>query len=263
MIQEGHGSKVPFIIGSNRYDSMAGCSTFPDVLKAFEHQSGVSTQVPEASPEFGRAALNEALQNSGYSRNITDSQWNAIQAEYPLSDFPSASVRLATLFTQAAFSTSEGAHAAMIGHCASELFAKEYAKVSGKDVFLYSVDAIEGNDVVQHGDELPFVFHHVDDKFAFDPLLLNMPAAAREDMAHMFGTYWGAFARKQNPNAPGLPKWSRFSGTAPFNEVLEIKTTVDMTVPPYQGKCDFWQSQFGDQTSKRSGGVASPSKLRR
>ena len=71
--------------------------------------------------------------------------------------------------------------------------------------FTWQTPVLDGRPHAFHGSELPFVFNNVE---RCDTITGGGPEAL--DLAHRMSDAWAQFARRGDPNHPGLPKWPSF-----------------------------------------------------
>jgi para-nitrobenzyl esterase len=81
-----------------------------------------------------------------------------------------------------------------------------------------------------HASELYFVFQNERDP-RFD--WTSPDRALAEQMAQ----YWTNFAKRGDPNGPGLPPWPRFTAAAP--KVMRLKSPPEASDPPHPGRFEL------------------------
>jgi para-nitrobenzyl esterase len=153
----------------------------------------------------------------------------AVLAHYPLTDYPSPSLALATALT-------DWGH--VVGACQvlpaddaasrrAPVYAYEFAQDSGQHAGDFPLGAT-------HGSDLPYLF---DGTFTWSP----PPAPDPTLSARMIG-YWTRFARTGNPNTDNVttatPSWPRYHPGGPVLSlsVAQIAPTDFAT----QHQCAFW-----------------------
>jgi para-nitrobenzyl esterase len=84
-----------------------------------------------------------------------------------------------------------------------------------------------------HGLEIPFVFDHVDDV----PMTGSRPD--RYELATSMSEAWSAFARKGDPNHPGIPKWAPYTAKNRATMLFDVPCRIE--VDPYREELDAWK----------------------
>ncbi len=89
---------------------------------------------------------------------------------------------------------------------------------------------------VPHGGDMPYVLG-----------TLVEPSAADARIVKMMGDYWVNFARRGDPDGPGLPRWPLYAGKAPETLVIEqdTKAVPDFRRAQLQPWFDKWEAQTG------------------
>jgi para-nitrobenzyl esterase len=100
-------------------------------------------------------------------------------------------------------------------------------------LFTYQSDFLGYLFKAGHGLEIPFVFDHVDDV----PLTGSRPD--RYELATSMSEAWSAFARKGDPNHPGIPKWAPY--TAKNRQTMLFDVPCRTEVDPYREELQAWE----------------------
>lgn len=194
----GDIADVPFLLGSNADEG----TLFHSPLLA----------VSVADEAGYRAALGRT-----FPGNV-----DAIMAEYPVQDFPSASAALTEVTGDAFFV------------CTARQIARDAAD-AGLPTFLYAFelvpDAILPGLGSLHTAEIPFVF-------GVDAFSL-VTEATRPLHDAMLG-YWTRFAATGDPNNEGTDVWPAFDTTTQQNMILDLPLATG--TDHKQARCDFWDS---------------------
>ena len=137
-----------------------------------------------------------------YSDNAT-----AVQARYPLTEFPSASSALGTVksdyLPDGPLNNCLFLHTAQLASRYVPVYQFEFTDRAAPPVMPdpgFELGAV-------HSAELPYLFPHFSNKSIFDGPDL---APGSQRLSAQMIAYWGAFARGGRPRARGLPAWNRF-----------------------------------------------------
>jgi para-nitrobenzyl esterase len=103
-------------------------------------------------------------------------------------------------------------------------------------LFTYQSDFLGGLFKAGHGLEIPFVFDHVDDV----PMTGSRPD--RYELATAMSEAWSAFARKGDPNHPGIPKWVPYTAKNRATMLFDVPCRIE--IDPYREELDAWKG-FG------------------
>jgi para-nitrobenzyl esterase len=110
-------------------------------------------------------------------------------------------------------------------NCVSQ--AERQSALGGAPVYMFlftwQTPVLDGRPRAFHCSELPFVFHNTDRAAA----MTGGGPEARE-LAARVSDAWIAFARKGDPNHPGLPKWPAFTRKESALMVFDNKCEVRM-----------------------------------
>jgi para-nitrobenzyl esterase len=89
---------------------------------------------------------------------------------------------------------------------------------------------------VPHGGEIPYLFNTV-----------PKPTAQDDAIATMMQRYWTNFAKKGDPNGPGLPNWPLYRTPAPATLVIDDKTAA---VPDFRkDRLKVWYDKWSQGTA--------------
>jgi para-nitrobenzyl esterase len=180
----GNFVRVPIINGGNR-DEMR-------LYVGYEAVAGV-----HVTPENYPAKLRES-----YGDNAA-----AVQARYPLTDFPSAPSALGTVksdyLPDGPLNNCLFLHTAQLASRFVPVYQYEFTDRAAPPVMPdpgFELGAV-------HSAELPYLFPNFSNKSVFDGPDL---APGSQRLAGQIISYWGAFARNGRPQVRGLPAWNRF-----------------------------------------------------
>ncbi len=183
-----------------------------------------------------------ALQFDLQGRPVTAAQYPAIiaaqfganaprvLAQYPLANFSSPSLALATVVTDARFAC--GARLAdqlLSAHVAT--FAYEFNDPNALEFIVQDPVMPLG---AFHAAELAYLFRSTAAEAAFTPAQL----ALSDQMIR----YWTRFAAAGDPNAAGSPSWTGFTSANDRFQSLAPDATTSITTFAADHKCAFWAS---------------------
>lgn len=94
-------------------------------------------------------------------------------------------------------------------------------------LFAWQTPVLDGRPRAFHCSELPFCFYNTDRAAA-----MTGGSAEARDLAARVSDAWLHFAKKGDPNHPGLPKWSGFSAANPA--VMYFDTKCELRLDPEQ-----------------------------
>jgi para-nitrobenzyl esterase len=163
----------------------------------------------------------------------------AIMAQYPLANYPSPSIALAALATDAVFScNARSAAKSLSRHVPTYVY--EFSDATAPQRHLPPASFPYG---AAHESELQYLFDIVT---SLPPIPLN---ADQEKLSRAMVTYWSNFAYTGNPNfgpqGIAAPLWVRHNHT---DYVHSLQSPMPQ---PYSGdafaadhKCEFWQSFY-------------------
>jgi para-nitrobenzyl esterase len=185
------------------------------------------------------------FQYDGVGKPVTPSQYEQITratfgpnadkvlAKYPLANYPSPSIALATWQTDGGF----GGLSTCTHITSYQLFA---AKSRPTPVYAYQfvdrtapplIDWPNFDEGAAHAFELTYLWHNL------IPTPLN---PNQEVLSQQMITYWTTFAHHGNPNKPAVPPWPRFHTP---NDVQALSLTPPApTNPTIPSNCSFWST---------------------
>jgi para-nitrobenzyl esterase len=122
-------------------------------------------------------------------------------------------------------------------------WARLQARTGKSKVFLYyfdqhadhPADSPEADHGMPHGVDVPYVFQTLDPK---DPKLTPGDRAISETVS----TYWTNFAKRGDPNGPGVPAWPRFTEATP--QVMYFHNTAAVGPVPSAAALEVLDSYF-------------------
>jgi len=130
----------------------------------------------------------------------------SVEAQYPLSDYPSPDLAFSAVATDSAFST--GAYLSdILLSLGTPVYAYEFSDQTVPEILLPPVSFPYG---AAHATELEYLFDEFRlPVFAVSPL--PQPTAAQEALSANMVSYWTSFAKSGNPNNWGSPLWLPFN----------------------------------------------------
>jgi para-nitrobenzyl esterase len=208
----GDFNRVPIINGTNRDEWRLFVALNMELVTG--HPLTAAGYLPAISATLGVPAAVAAI----------------IAAVYPLSSFPSASVALGAIGTDAIFACP----ALTIDRSVSQYvptFAYEFNDENAPELFLPPVSFPYG---AAHASEIQY--------------LMNLPAAAfptalspeQEQLATIMKGYWTSFAAHGSPSSPGSPFWPSFDSLTQSVQSLlppAPQTETDFAIAHH---CAFW-----------------------
>jgi para-nitrobenzyl esterase len=232
----GQYNHVPVIEGTNHDEGRLFVALAFDLnpkvgpLTAAEYPTAVAAIAATAVQE-GQAAL-ASLNGGNTTTNSSSTQQEIAQItqeilnEYPLKNFSSPDVALATILTDSGFSCPANISSELFS-LQTPTFAYEFNDENAPMLFLPPVSFPYG---ATHTDELQFLFN-----FPNDPLSAN-----EQRLATTMKGYWTNFARNGNPNGSGDPTWPGLSILADDIQSLTAPTPSVEFNFAQDHKCNFW-----------------------
>jgi para-nitrobenzyl esterase len=113
-------------------------------------------------------------------------------------------------------------------------------KTGDKDIYRYKLDLAAPPSKFHPGS---FAFHSDDIEYVFGTLDTRPGAVWRPEDRVLSGqmmSYWTNFARKGDPNGPGLPEWPKYGEGDP---VLHLDNPITSRPDENHGRYEFWLSQ--------------------
>lgn len=157
---------------------------------------------------------------------------------YPLSDYTSPSVALATAETDGGFSCPMLRMAKTVARYEPNTYVYEFADSTAPS-YMSPVSFPYG---AAHTSEIQYIFplYH---GATGTPQPLN---AKQELLSRQMVSYWTTFARNGNPNSPKTPTWPRFAEKASQENVQLLNSPKPVTATrgsfAAEHQCDFWDS---------------------
>jgi para-nitrobenzyl esterase len=231
----GEYNHVPVIEGTNHDEGRLFVALAFDLnptvgpLTAANYPAAVAAIAATAVQE-GQAVL--ASLGSGGTASSSNTQkeiatlTQEIVNEYPLANFPSPDVALATVLTDSGFSCPANIGSELFS-LETPTFAYEFKDENAPMLFLPPVSFAYG---ATHTDELQFLFN-----FPNDPLTAN-----EQQLATTMKGYWTNFARNGSPNGSGDPTWPGLTILADDIQSLTPPTPSVEFNFAQDHKCNFW-----------------------
>src|SRR5262249_9449976 len=153
-------------------------------------------------------------------------------AQYPLASFPSPSLALSALGTDAIFDCN----ARFVDQKVSQFvptFAYEFSDPNAPERFLPPVSFSYG---AAHASEIQYLFTL--------PVTVPAPAldAAQQQLSEAMISYWTTFARTGQPSSFQAPFWARFSTANDSMQSLVTPRPQPETTFAADHRCAFWDS---------------------
>jgi para-nitrobenzyl esterase len=215
-IDSGQFNRVPVIEGSN-HDEFR--------LFAALNIEFVFGQLP---PVFYPFAVNLLLSTLGQSANPS-----AVQAQYPISSYPSVILALSAIGTDAVFACPARTASQSLSKYVPT-FAYEFNDPNAPQLFVPPASFPYG---AYHGAEVQYLFNLPDQQ--------NAPAlnAGQQSLADAMVRYWTTFARAADPNGAGASQWPRYTEASDLFLSLRPPTPAAETGFAADHKCAFWDAQ--------------------
>jgi para-nitrobenzyl esterase len=245
----GQYNHVPVIEGTNHDEGRLFIALAFDLnpgvgpLSAANYPLAVASIAATAVQE-GQAALGGSTSSSSSNQKEIQQITQEILNEYPLKNFSSPDVALATILTDSGFSCPANI-ASELFSLETPTFAYELNDENAPMLFLPPVSFPYG---ATHTDELQFLFN-----FPNDPLSAN-----EQRLATTMKGYWTNFARNGSPNGSGDPGWPALSILADDIQSLNAPTPSVEFNFAQDHKCNFWigillQTVLADVANQISG----------
>ena len=161
--------------------------------------------------------------------------------QYPLANYPSPDLAVATLATDAAFACNATAADGWLSTYVPT-YGYEFADENAPELFLPPVSFPYG---ASHASELQYLFN-LPSPFPPQPL-----DADQQQLSDAMVKYWTRFARTGKPQAPRTTRWSRFDpsdvgGPQLLSLVPASPVAKGLGAFNLDHKCSFWNSLLGN-----------------
>jgi para-nitrobenzyl esterase len=214
-LSSGQFNRVPVIEGSNH-----------DEWRLFVAQTEKTTGMP-LTPAGYIPAIRATL---GVSAGVAA----FIASMYPLASYPSPSVALGAIGTDAVFACN----ARLASHSLSNYvptFQYEFADENAP--MLYFAPPISFPTGAYHASELTYIFDLVGTPVPPPPF-----TGPQQQLSAAMAGYWTQFARSGDPNSTGKPAWPQYSATSDQFQSLQPALPVTGTGFSLAHNCAFWTS---------------------
>jgi para-nitrobenzyl esterase len=212
-LSTGQFNRVPVIEGSNH-----------DEWRLFVAQTEKATGTPLTATGYVpaiQATLGVSAQVAGFIATL-----------YPLSDYPSPSVALGAIGTDAVFACN----ARVAAHSLSTYVPTfQYEFADARAPMLYFAPPISFPTGAYHASEVTYLFDLSDTPVPPPPFTVRQGRLS----AAMAG-YWTEFARSGDPNSSGAPSWPRYGAASDLFQSLRPPMPVTGTGFSVAHKCGFW-----------------------
>ena len=165
----------------------------------------------------------------------------AVQAQYPLANFPSPDVAVGALGTDAIFACP-GRFADQLASPFVPTFAYEFKDENAPEDFLPPVSFPYG---AAHASEIQYIFPtHNPSGLGLD--LAQTPLTpAQQKLSDQMVRYWTEFARRGRPNASGQPIWPPFHRDQDLMQSLGTPAVTTGSSFATDHQCAFWDQLSG------------------
>jgi para-nitrobenzyl esterase len=212
----GHFHHVPVIEGSNR-----------DEWRLFVAQTEALTGVPLTAAGYVPAIA--------ATFGVPLAVANFFASVYPLSDYPSPSVALGALGTDAAFACPARRAATSLSQYV-DTYQYEFADENAPMLFFSPRSFPTG------------AYHAAEIQYLLDVTETPVPAPAltpdQQQLSDTMVRYWTQFASTGDPNSSGTTNWPRYGGSEQF-QTLAPPTPTSGTGFAIEHKCAFWDQLAG------------------
>jgi para-nitrobenzyl esterase len=207
----GQFNRVPVIEGSTH-----------DEWRLFVAQTELATGTPLTAAGYIPAIM--------ATLGVPAAVASVIAGAYPLAAYPSPSVALGAVGTDAIFSCNARLSAGLLSHFVPT-YQYEFNDPAAPMLFFPPVSFPTG---AYHASELDYIFDLNETPIANPGL-----TPAQQDLSDAMIGYWTQFARSGDPNSAGAPAWPPYGASDQFQS-LHPSTPVTGSGFAIDHKCAFW-----------------------
>ncbi|MGI9404411.1 MAG: carboxylesterase/lipase family protein [Hyphomicrobium sp.] len=117
------------------------------------------------------------------------------------------------------------------------VWAYQFTHPPSYDIWPDIKQCAPAKDTVCHAAELPFVFANADTAQIQAKPQRHVLQPDEKRLSRLVMRYWMQFAKRENPNADGSPKWVQFKKESPSRLILNTKTASKTDL---DANCAFW-----------------------
>jgi para-nitrobenzyl esterase len=157
---------------------------------------------------------------------------SSVLAQYPLAAFANPSLALATVVTDSRFA------------CGARLADRLLS--AAVPTFAYEFNDPNAPEFLVQDPVMPLgAFHASELAYLFPPPGVSILTPQQAALADQMARYWTRFAATGSPNAPGSPRWVRFTSANDRFQSLAPTSTGSITTFAADHRCAFWASLTG------------------
>jgi len=179
---------------------------------------------------YADARAADGVSRAGLMAQAFGTHANAVEAQYPLSAYPSAALAWSTVITDEAWACPTATADQQLA-ARTTVYPYEFADPNAPNVNGINLPQLPQG--AAHATDLPSLFDLGGQNL--------LKTAAQKAMAATMVDYWTTFARTGNPNQSGTPHWARATpaGTAQLQLVPGAIAPVDFAA---EHQCRFWDA---------------------